>query len=46
MRKFVIAAAAVASMVAVVGMAPSALAANESAQLSSLASGVSISGSA
>jgi hypothetical protein len=29
MRKFVIAAASVASMVAVVGMAPSALAANE-----------------
>jgi hypothetical protein len=46
MRKFVIAAAAVASMVAVVGMAPSALAADESAQLSSLDSGVSISGSA
>jgi hypothetical protein len=46
MRKFVIAAAAAASMVAVVGMAPSALAADESAQLSSLDSGVSISGSA
>jgi hypothetical protein len=45
MRKFVIAAAAVVSMVAVVAMAPSALAANESAQLSSLDSGVSISGS-
>jgi len=45
MRKFVIAAAAVTSLVAVVGMAPSALALNESAQLSSLDSGVSISGS-
>jgi hypothetical protein len=45
MRKFLITAASAASMVAVVGMAPSALALNESAQLSSLNSGVSISGS-
>jgi hypothetical protein len=45
MRKFLITAASAASMVAVVGMAPSALALNESAQLSSLDSGVSISGS-
>ena len=46
MRKFLITAAAAACMVAVVGMAPSAVAANESAQLSSLDAGVSISGSA
>jgi hypothetical protein len=45
MRKFLITAASAASVVAVVGMAPSALAADESAQLSSLDSGVSISGS-
>ncbi len=45
MRKFLITAASAASMVAVVAMAPSALAANESAQLSSLDSGMSISGS-
>ncbi len=45
MRKFLITAASAATMVAVVGMAPSALALNESAQLSSLDSGVSISGS-
>jgi hypothetical protein len=46
MRKFAITAASVAGMVAVVGMAPSALAANESVQLSSLDSGVSVSGTA
>ena len=46
MRKFVIAAAAVTSMVAVVGMAPSALASNESVEVSSVSSGVPISGSA
>ena len=46
MRKFVIAAAAVASMVALVGMAPSALASNESVEVSSVSSGVPISGSA
>ena len=46
MRKFLITAASAACMVAVVGMAPSALAANESAQLSSLDSGMPISGSA
>jgi hypothetical protein len=46
MRKFLITAASAACMVAVVGMAPSAVAANESAQLSSLDAGVSISGSA
>ena len=46
MRKFLISAASAACMVAVVGMAPSAVAANESAQLSSLDAGVSISGSA
>jgi hypothetical protein len=45
MRKFLITAASAACMVAVVAMAPSALAANESAQLSSLDSGASISGS-
>jgi hypothetical protein len=45
MRKFLITAASAATIVAVVGMAPSALALNESAQLSSLDSGVSISGS-
>lgn len=46
MRKFLITAASAACMVAVVGMAPSAVAANESAQLSSLDSGMPISGSA
>jgi hypothetical protein len=46
MLKFLISAASAACMVAVVGMAPSAVAANESAQLSSLDAGVSISGSA
>ncbi len=44
MREFVIAAAAVASMVALVGMAPSALASNESVDVSSLVSGVQVSG--
>ena len=44
MRKFVMAAAAVASMYAVVGIAPSALASNESAEVSSLGSGVPVSG--
>ena len=46
MRKFVSTAVSVASMIAVVGMAPSALAANESVQLSQLDSGVSVSGTA
>jgi hypothetical protein len=46
MRKFVIAAAAVVSMVAVVGLAPSALALNESVEVSSVSAGVPISGSA
>ena len=46
MRKFVIAAASVASMVALIGMAPSALASNESVEVSSVISGVPISGSA
>ena len=45
MRKSLITAASAASLVAVVAMAPSALAATESAQLSSLDSGASIAGS-
>ncbi len=46
MRKFVIAAAVAASMWAVVGIAPSALASNESMEVSSLSSGVPVSGMA
>jgi hypothetical protein len=45
-RKFLITAVSAASLVAVVGMAPSALASDESAQFASLNSGVPVSGMA